>query len=127
MSFFRRLFGGNKAEDKNAYRDPDGIYFYVACDRCQTCVRVRVDKRHDLNDENGVYRWQKTIVDNRCFQRMTTVVEFDRGYNVVTSEIEGGHYVSEAAYNSFLAQEQAAKSPSETEAGGPENESDETI
>lgn len=104
MSFFRRLFGGEKESAKGEYQDPDGIYLYVECDRCHTCVRVRADKRHDLNATDNGYEWHKTIVDSRCFQRMSTVVQFDRNYNIVSSEIDRGHYITEAAYNDFVAQ-----------------------
>jgi hypothetical protein len=104
MAFLRKLLGGKKESGTvaGAYHDPDGIYFYAECNRCHTCVRVRADRRHDLNDAEGGYVWHKTIVDSRCFQRMQTVVRFDRGYNILSAEIEGGRFVTEADYNSFL-------------------------
>lgn len=104
MGFLKKLLGGKKegAGRSAAYNDPDGIYFYAECNRCHTCVRVRADRRHDLNDADGGYVWHKTIVDSRCFQRMQAVVRFDRGYNILSAEIEGGRFVTEADYNAFL-------------------------
>lgn len=104
MGFLRRLFGGGAEDEKKTgpAADPGGIYLYVACDRCHTCVRLRVDKQYDLNHENGGYVWHKTIVDNRCFRPMTTVVHFDGQYNVVKAEIEGGHYITADGYEDCL-------------------------
>lgn len=94
VSFLRRLFGQPEAP-----RDERGIYLYAVCDRCGQPLRIRVDRQYDLNphDEGG-YIWQKTLVDSRCFRPMPTVVIFDRNYHPISMEIEGGHYISQEAY-----------------------------
>ena len=94
MGFLKRLFGSGQS----SYEDKQGIYLYVACDHCGSRLRVRVDKQHDLNRESGGYVWHKTIVDSKCFRPMSTVVRFDRNYEVVEAEIEGGHYLTPAEY-----------------------------
>lgn len=108
MSFLRRLFGG-KAEEPAEYGDPQGIYLYAQCDRCGAVVKVRADKQHDLNPESGGYVWHKTIVDSKCFQRMTTVVHFDRSYSVRDAELEGGRYITREAYEAALEAERIAR------------------
>ena len=95
MDLLKRLLG--RGEDKGQ-RDPQGIYLYVECDRCGAQVRVRADKQYDLLRTDEGFTWHKTIVDSKCFQRMSTTVHFDRDYNVVESEIEGGHYITKEAY-----------------------------
>lgn len=93
MSFLRKLFGSSSPA-----RDERGIYLYVICDRCGDRLRLRIDREYDLNREGDGYTWHKTLVDNRCFRPMPTVVHFDRHYQVTSTEIEGGHYVSQEAY-----------------------------
>jgi len=111
MDLLKRLFG---RDDDKKHHDPQGIYLYVECDRCGAQVRVRADKKYDLNRTEDGFTWHKTIVDSKCFQQIPTVVHFDRNYNVVDSEIEGGHYITKEAYEAPAEPEPAAE-PSETE------------
>lgn len=97
MSFLKRLFAGGEKE----YVDKQGIYFYVRCNNCGTITKVRADKQHDLNADEGNYEWHKTIVDNKCFRRMETVVYLDQNYQITNAEITGGVYVTEADYEAW--------------------------
>lgn len=100
IGFLKNLFG---SKDK-PYVDKQGIYFYVQCDNCGTKVKLRADKQHDLNRDGDGYVWHKTIVDNRCFRPMPTVVHLDGRHQVTQAEIEGGRYLTEAEY---LAEEKS--------------------
>lgn len=95
MGFLRRLFGSEK---KGAQGDTQGLYFYVQCDNCGTRLRLRADKQYDLNRTDEGYTWHKTIVDSKCFRQIPTVVQLDRNYEVVSAEIEGGHYITREEY-----------------------------
>ena len=108
MGFLRRLFGGNKE-----YVDKTGLYFYARCDNCGSGVKVRADKQHDLMNEGGGYVWRKTIVDSRCFRRMQADVRLDSGHKVVSSELQGGEFISEAEYEAILAAKAAEKAARE--------------
>ena len=66
-------------------------------------VRVRADRKHDFNQEDGQLVWHKVIVDNKCFQRITTVVYLDSNFNVLNAEIQGGQYVTPELYAATLA------------------------
>lgn len=96
MGFLRRLFGKSETAEQT---DQGGIFVYVVCDRCGDRLRLRIDRQYDLNrlDEGG-YVWHKTLVDGKCYRPMPTVVKFDRNYQLVSAEIEGGHYISREAY-----------------------------
>ena len=107
MSFWKRLLGGSNKKGASA-ADPQGIYLYARCDNCGAVVRVRADKQHDLQQTESGYVWHKTIVDSHCFRRMTTVVTFDRQYQVVQAEIQAGRYVMEADYQAYLQPPAAA-------------------
>lgn len=107
MGFFKRLFGGD-GKSSAPYVDKQGVYFYVMCDNCGTPVKVRADKTYDLINEGGGYVWHKTVVDSRCFKPMPTIVHLDGDYNMVSNDIQGGHYISEAEYEAALLADQTA-------------------
>jgi uncharacterized Zn finger protein len=101
MGFLKKIFGGG--EKKSAeYVDTRGVYFYVRCDNCGTIVKLRADKEYDLSRQDDGFVWHKTIVDNRCFRSIPTVVLLDGNYEVVSAEISGGKYVTEEEFNDFL-------------------------
>jgi hypothetical protein len=101
MGFLRRLFGGG--EPRPAGGD-DGFFVYVRCDQCGAAVRLRLHKQHDLNDAEEGYVWHKTIVDSRCFRPMVTVARFDRDYQLLEAEIDGGHFIGREEYEAVEAQ-----------------------
>jgi hypothetical protein len=107
MGFLKRLFGGGGQQASGQYVDKQGIYFYVQCDHCGSVVRLRADKQHDLQNNDGGFTWHKTIVDSRCFRRMQTVVELNSSYEMVSAELEGGKYISEADYKRILVEQEA--------------------
>ena len=93
MGFLEKLFG--KKEPK-PYVDTQGIFFYAQCNNCGAVVRLRIDKRHDLNHAGNGYVWHKTIVDIRCFRKMPTIVHFDRQHQITQAEIQGGEQITQA-------------------------------
>ena len=103
MGFLKKLFGGEKEPAK--YVDTRGVYFYVRCDNCGTITRVRADKEYDLIRDDNEFIWHKTIVDNRCFRPIATVVHLDGSYQPTSEEISGGSFVSEEDYNAFMKPE----------------------
>lgn len=110
MGFLKKLFGGGEPKK---YVDKQGVYFYVQCDNCGTWVRVRADKQHDLQNTGSGYEWHKTIVDNRCFRRIRTVVQLDSSYQMTSQETTGGRLMTEAAYQA--AEAEAAQEATESE------------
>jgi hypothetical protein len=115
MGFLKKLFGGGEPEK---YVDKQGIYFYVECDNCGARVKVRADKQHDLQNTGSGYEWHKTIVDNRCFRRIQTVVQLDGNYQIVSHEISGGRFLTEAEYLAAEAAAEQAKTAAEVEDDG---------
>ncbi len=117
MGFLKRLFGGEQQDDRQqGYVDKGGLYLYVRCDNCGSCVRMRIDKQYDLERDENQFVWHKTIVDNRCFRRIPTVVTFDAKYAVVNAEITGGQYITEDAYNAWYADYQRQKAEAQAAA-----------
>ncbi len=96
MGIFRKLFGKKPKEEG----DTRGIYLHVACDNCQTVLRIRADKQYDINREENGFSWRKTIVCDKCFRQMKTEVLFDSRYNITHHEIDKGRYVDASQFES---------------------------
>ena len=109
MGFLKKLFGGDGSKKGKKYVDDKGIYFFVRCDNCGSCVRLRADKQHDLLREGNGFTWHKTIVDSKCFRRIPTVVTLNSKYEMVGADIQGGEYISEEAYEEWLAEKNKPK------------------
>lgn len=97
MGFLKKLFGGSKS-GKSSTTSGQGLFLFVQCDRCGDKVRLFIHREHELNRTGSGYIWHKTIIDNKCFQPITTVVHFDNSYRVGESEIDGGHYISKEEF-----------------------------
>jgi hypothetical protein len=125
MGFLKKLFGGDGSQKE--YVDKQGVYFFIQCNNCGKTVRVRADKQYDLANDGGGYTWHKTIVDNKCFRPMETVVTLDSGYNVVNAEINGGHYITEEEFKKIEKEEaiqrELARQASKAEADSAEDSS----
>ena len=110
MSFLKRLF---KSSDSNEQKpgkspasvgDPNGILFYVRCKKCGTPVRVRIDRRSDLNPDDGpaMYVARKDIMDSKCFQLIKAEFWIDPTYTLIQSDIRGGTLISEEEYQAAM-------------------------
>ena len=95
-----RRSGGSSASSG----DPNGIWFYFRCKKCGTPVRVRVDRRSDLNPEDGpaTYVVRKDVMDSKCFQLIKAEIWLDTTYSVVQADVRGGTLISEEEYQAAL-------------------------
>jgi len=98
----RGLFAGAPSESAG---DPYGIWLHFRCGKCGDVVRVRADRRNDLNREEGpgTFLLRKEVMDNSCFQLMKAEVWLDGNYNVVVAEVSGGELISEEEYQAARA------------------------
>ncbi len=104
MMFFdkiRQLFTGSKQEIK----DRDGIYIYVKCGKCGAPVRIRADRRHDLqrdfDSDTGGFILRKEVMDGSCFSLFYFTVHFDAAYHITAREIEGGEFITWEEYETL--------------------------
>jgi len=88
------LLGG--AGPAGAGADPNALWFYFRCGRCGETVRIRVDKRNDLNREDGpgTFVLRKDVMDNKCFQLMRAEIWLDGNYQVTTADVSGGEMIT---------------------------------
>lgn len=100
MGFLRKLKDAILGSQGEKTGDPDGIYLYVRCSKCGDTLRVRADKRHDLQRDydTGEYVLHKEMMDNSCFNLMQATVRFDASYTIIAREIERGTFITRAEY-----------------------------
>lgn len=97
LDTLRRLFTGTPSGTQG---DPYGLWFHFRCDQCGGVVRIRVDRRNDLNREEGpgTFLLRKEVMDNSCFQLMHASIWLDSRYEVVSADVSGGELISKEEY-----------------------------
>jgi hypothetical protein len=111
VSLWDRLKGmfGSSAGDGD---DDDGeaFHIYIACERCSDTVAVRVNRRNDLSQEfnpsTGAvtsYRYQKGIVDQKCFRPIQVTIIFDSSQREEMRDITGGRFITRDEYRAAQA------------------------
>jgi hypothetical protein len=79
----------------------DAVYLFVQCDKCGAKLRIRADKQYDLSPDyegGGAYFLRKEMLDSKCFTLMYAEVHFDRQYNIVSSDVQGGRLISQEEF-----------------------------
>jgi hypothetical protein len=105
MGFLKRIINSVFKSGSGEIRDPDGIYLYIKCDHCGAPVRVRADKRHDLQRDydSGELILRKEVMDGACFSLIQTTTRFDAGFRIIDQQIEGGEFISFEEYQKLTA------------------------
>ncbi len=120
MGFLKKIIEAVFGSGGGEIRDPDGIYLYIKCSRCGALVRVRADKRHDLQRDydSGELILRKEVMDGACFSLIQTTTRFDAGYRIIDQQIEGGEFISWEEYQKLTtpteSQHEATETPPRT-------------
>ncbi len=100
MQWLTRLFGR-----RSSPADDTALWIHVRCRRCGEAIRVRADRRYDLVSEmrdpgeaGPAYTLHKDIVGANCFRRITVDLGFDHRQQIIERRIDGGDFLTEAAY-----------------------------
>jgi hypothetical protein len=111
VSLWDRVKGMFGSSDKDP-EDDDGeaFYLYIECDRCNDLVSVRVNRRNDLSQEfnpsTGAvtsFRYQKGIVDQRCFRPIHVTLTFDSNQREEMRDIAGGRFITREEFRAAQA------------------------
>jgi hypothetical protein len=99
MNFLRQLANIFTPRPSPASGDV-GLYYYIRCNRCGEVIKVRVNPMNDLSisDEPGKRFTHKTIVGQRCYNRIEADFTYDNNRKLVNSEISGGTMVTQEDY-----------------------------
>ena len=100
MNFFKKLFQRTPEQPKD-----NGIYINVQCGKCKNVMHVRIDKQYDINSDEEGRVWRKTLVCDRCYQKMRTEILFDQQFGMVSKEITSGSYLSDDEVTALNAKE----------------------
>lgn len=114
MSFLGRLFG-RSGRGASPESDQYASYYYLRCNKCGEVIRVRIDRRWDLEqefDEGGAdaasgYAARKEVMGTKCFQMLRLTVQFDRGYHEADKQLSGGTFVGREEYEAAQAAQSA--------------------
>ena len=118
MGFLKKLFDTLFGSSEGEIHDPDGIYLYVKCNRCGAPVRVRADRRHDLQRDydTNEYILRKEIMDGTCFSMMQATVRFGPDYRIIDQQIEGGEFITWEEYKELTTSSGDVESDAEPDA-----------
>ena len=107
MNILKKLIAAVRETTAHA-QGGTGMYLYVKCGRCGTPLQIRVDKRHDFlpNFSTGGYTLHKDIMDGKCFQLMHAEIHYDAAYHVLSQELSGGEFITEAEYHALTSDEE---------------------
>ena len=76
-------------------------HIYVQCDKCGAKLDIRVNRQYDLvpdYDGDAAYVLHKEMLDDKCFTLMHAQIQFDRQLNIIESDIEGGHLITQEEF-----------------------------
>ncbi len=92
MGFLTRLFGAGGPKDDAG--DPEGIHFYVRCDKCGEKLHIRANRRTDVTQEyqedsdRATPTLHKEILGSRCQNLMYVHLTLDGAYKIIGSQTE---------------------------------------
>ena len=81
----------------------DAVWVYVQCSKCGEKIALRLRKSSEIQrEETGNRGYQmfinKTVVGNKCFNRMQLRLEFDGAYRVVNKRLDSGTFITKEEY-----------------------------
>lgn len=108
MGFLSKLFGSNRGATGSDGGDPDGLHFYVRCDRCGETIHVRSSKANDVGVEYGdgdstARVLHKEILGSQCQNLMYVHLTLDDRFNIIESSTERCTLITRAEYDAAHA------------------------
>ena len=87
----------------------DAVWVYLQCDKCGEKLALRLRKSSEIQrEEAGSHDYQmfinKTVIGNKCFNRMQLRLEFDGMYRVVNKQLENGTFITKDQYEDTASQ-----------------------
>lgn len=80
------------------------IHIYLKDKKCNEKIKVLVRKSYDIqriyeDNEEAEYRLKKVVICNKCYNKINVKIDFDRRYNIINNQIDGGELITEEEYN----------------------------
>jgi len=80
------------------------IHIYIKDEKCGDKIKLLVRKSYDIQkiyeeNEQADYRLKKVVICNKCYNKINVRIDFDRRYNIIDNQIDGGSIISEKEFN----------------------------
>lgn len=80
------------------------IAIYLKDNKCNEKIKILVRKSYDIQriyeeGEEVEFRLNKVVICNKCYNKIYVKLDFDRNYNIIKKEVNGGEIISEEEYN----------------------------
>lgn len=80
------------------------LLIYLKDKKCGEKIKVLVRKSYDIqtvyeDSHNAEYRLSKVVICNNCYNKINLQLDFDRGYNIINSQIDGGELITEEEFD----------------------------
>ncbi|NLY11150.1 MAG: hypothetical protein GX020_05640 [Firmicutes bacterium] len=92
------------SEPSDRYTVPDdkALWVFVRCKKCGEKIKLRIrttDEVQEAEPEDGFeYYVNKTIVGNKCFNRIEASFFFDAKYRLINSDLYNGELITEKEF-----------------------------
>jgi len=110
MNFLKQLANMFSGSSSLAPGGDAGLYYYVRCDRCGEVIKVRINRMNDLSqsDDGKTLFARKTIVGQRCYNRIEAEFTYNANRQLVNTEIQGGKLATEEDFEADQENQQKA-------------------
>jgi len=99
MNILKKIFGDWFASSSQA-SSRDVFFMVIKCGSCAEEVKVRVNKKYDLQSNyldmgQGGPAWtlRKEVMGNNCCNLMKVLIEFNSGYKIISRDVINGELV----------------------------------
>lgn len=80
------------------------IHIYIKDKKCGDKIKLLVRKSYDIQkiyekNEQADYRLKKVVICNKCYNKINVRIDFDKRYNIIDSQLDGGSIISEKEFN----------------------------
>lgn len=104
----RKLTPGAKQKQTDVHVTKDAVWVYLQCEKCGEKLALRLRKSSEIQREEGQAAYQmfinKTVIGNKCFNRMQLRLEFDGMYRVINRQLKNGKFITKEEYEGVTAQ-----------------------
>ena len=81
--------------------EADVLWLLIECSRCGERIKVRIDKKTDLQNEfrqpgepSEAFTLKKEVLGSRCPNLIEVCLKFDPRYNIISKEVKNGRLIS---------------------------------
>ncbi len=80
------------------------IHIYLKDEKCGEKIKLLVRKSYDIqkiyeDNEQADYRLKKVVICNKCYNKINVRIDFNKRYNILDSQLDGGNIISEEEFN----------------------------